>query len=85
MTQNGSTFISCIIMDDSGSSRYSSEVDNDYDLSLSTSLSSEASEDIYLLGPPLEIEVRSCRFEPDRESDLPSFFSHYINKKIISS
>ena len=58
-------------MADSGSSRYFSEIDDDY-LSLSTSVSSEASEEICLSSSPLEMEVRSYRFKPDRESDLPS-------------
>ena len=72
MTQNGSTFISCIRMANSGSSRYSSEIDDDYDLSLSTSLSTKVSEEICLSSLPLEMEVRPYRFKPDQESDLPS-------------
>ena len=68
MTQTGCTFITCVRMADSGSSRYSSETDDDYDLSLSTSVSSWASEEICLSGPPLEMEVRPYHFEPD----LPS-------------
>ena len=68
MTQTGCTFITCVRMADSGSSRYSSEIDDDYDLSLSSSLSSEASKEICLPGAPLKMEVRPYRFEPD----LPS-------------
>ena len=48
------------------------KIDDDYDLSLSTSLSFKASEEICLLSPPLEIEVRPYHFKPDRELDLPS-------------
>ena len=58
-------------MGDSGSSRYSSEIeetDDDYDLYHSTSISSEASEEICLSGPPLEMGVWPYRFEPE----LPS-------------
>ena len=40
------------------------ETDDDYDLSISPSISSEASEEIYLLSPPLETEVWPYRFEP---------------------
>ena len=47
-----------------GSSRYPSETNDDYDLSLSTSLSSKASKEIYLSGPPLEMEVQPYCFEP---------------------
>ena len=42
----------------------SSETNHNYDLSLSTSLSSEASEEIYLSGPPLEMDMQPYRFKP---------------------
>ena len=64
MTQTGRTFISQVRMAEYGSSQYFSKTDHDYDLSLSTSLSSEASKEIYLSNPPLEMDVRSYRFEP---------------------
>ena len=75
MTQTGCTLISRVRMAEYGSSRYSSETDDDYDLSISPSISSEASEEIYLLSPPLETDVRPYRFEPvlppttDRDTD----------------
>ena len=52
-------------MADGGSSQHSSETEDDYDLSASTSLSSEASEEMLLSNPSLEMEVRPYRFEPD--------------------
>ena len=64
MTQTGCTLISRVRMAEYGSSRYSSETDDDYDLSISPSISSEASEEIYLSSPPLETDVRPYRFEP---------------------
>ena len=75
MTQTGCTLISRIKMAEYGSSRYSSETDDDYDLSISPSISSEGSEEIYLSSPPLETDVRPYRFEPvlppttDRDTD----------------
>ena len=64
MTQTGCTLISRIRMAEYGSSRYSSETDDDYDLSISPSISSEASEEIDLSSPPLETDLRPYRFEP---------------------
>ena len=52
-------------MADGDSSRNSSETEDDFKLSVSTSLSSEASEEMLLSSPPLEMEVRPYRFEPD--------------------
>ena len=52
-------------MAECGSSRSSSETDDEYDLSLSTSLSSEAIEEVCWSGPSLEMEVLPYRFEPD--------------------
>ena len=75
MTQIECTLISHVRMAEYGSSQYSSETDDDYDLSLSLSLSSEASEEIDLSSPPLEIHVWPYRFEPvlppttDRDTD----------------
>ena len=75
MTQTGCTLISRIRMAEYGSSQYSSETDDDYDLSISPSISSEASEEIYLSSPPLEKDVRPYRFKPvlppttDRDTD----------------
>ena len=60
----GCIFIVRVRMADSGSSRYSSETDLESDLSLSTSSSSELSEDIHLSGPLLETEILPYRFEP---------------------
>ena len=62
-------------MADSGSLRYSSETDNDCDLSLLASLSYEASEEKCLSGPQLEMEVRPYHFEPD----LPFTTDHDID------
>ena len=64
MTQTRCTLISHVRMAEYDSSRYSFKTDDDYDLSLSPSLSSEASEEIDLSSPPLEIDVRPYRFEP---------------------
>ena len=64
MTQTGCTLISRVRMAEYGSSRYSSKTDDDYDLSLSPSLSSKASEKINLSNPPLEIDMRPYHFEP---------------------
>ena len=82
MAQNGSTFISCIRMDDSGSSHYSSVIDDDYDLSLSTSLSSKANEEICSSSPPLEMEVRPYHFDPDQESDFTICYLAYYSLAI---
>ena len=84
MTQTGCTFITCVRMADSGSSRYSSETDDDYNLSLSTSLSSEASEEICLSGPPLEMEVRPYRFEPDLPSTTDRDIDDGVHRTAVS-
>ena len=63
MTQTGCTLISRIRMAEYGSSQYSSETYDDYDLSLSPSLSSKASEEIDLSSPPLEINIQPYHFE----------------------
>ena len=52
-------------MADGDSSRNSSETEDDFELTVSISLSSEASEEMLLSSPPLEMEVRPYRFEPD--------------------
>ena len=64
MTQTRCVLISQVKMAEYGSSQYSCKTDNDYDLSLSPSSSSEAREEIDLLSPPLEIDLRLYRFEP---------------------
>ena len=75
MTQTGCTLITRFRMAKYGSSRYSSETDNDYDLSLSPSLSSKASKVIDFSSPPLKIDLRPYHFEPvlppttDRDTD----------------
>ena len=61
---SGCVFIVCIRMAESGSSRYSSETDLESDLSLSTSSSSEFSENIHLSEPSLETEILPYRFKP---------------------
>ena len=68
VTVPGSTFIPCIRMAENGSPRCSSNSDNEYDLTLSSSLSSEVNEELHLSWPSLEMEVLPYRFEPD----LPS-------------
>ena len=52
-------------MADGGSSCNSSGTEDDFELSVSTSLSSEASEEMLLTSLPLEMEVLPYRFEPD--------------------
>ena len=64
MTEPGSTFIPRITMAESGSPRRSSDSDNEYDLTLSSSLSSEVSKEVCLSWPSLEMEVLPYRFEP---------------------
>ena len=64
-------------MADGGSSQHSSDAEDDYDLSASTSLSSEASKEMLLSNPSLEMEVRPYRFEPD----LPGSTDHDIEGK----
>ena len=59
-------------MADGDSSRNSSETEDDFELSVSISLSSEASEEMLLSSPPLEMEVRPYCFEPD----LPATTDH---------
>ena len=61
-------------MADSGSSQHSSEMEDDYNLSASTSLSAEASKEMLLSNPSLEMEVRPYCFEPD----LPDPTDHDI-------
>ena len=51
-----------------GSSPLSSETDDDYDLSLSSSVPSEDSEDLYL---PRPSEIVPYRFEPEVSDDEP--------------
>ena len=64
MTEPGSTFIPRVTMAESGSPRLSSDSDDEYDLTLSSSLSSEVSEEVRLSWPSLEMEVLPYRFEP---------------------
>ena len=53
-------------MAESGSSRYSSKMDDKYDFSDSTSFSSEASKEVCLSGPSLGMELLPYHFElPD--------------------
>ena len=68
MTEPGSTFIVCITMAESGSPRCSSDSDDEYNLTLSSSLFSEVSEEVRLSWPSLEMEVLSYRFEPCRST-----------------
>ena len=68
MAEPGSTFILRVTMAESGSPRRSSDSDDEYNLTLSRSLSSEVSEEVRLSWPSLEMEVLSYRFKPD----LPS-------------
>ena len=57
MTEPGSAFITRVRMAESGSPRRSSDSDDEYDLTLSSSLSSEVSEEVRLSWPSLEMEV----------------------------
>ena len=59
-------------MAESGSLRYSSEMDNEYDFSDSTSFSSEASEEVCLSGPSLGMELLPYHFEPPDPSPADS-------------
>ena len=53
-------------MAESGSPRRSSDSDNEYNLTLSSLLSSEVSEEVCFFWPSLEMELLlSYRFEPD--------------------
>ena len=52
-------------MDESGSPRCSFDSDDEYDLTLSSSLSSEVSKEVRLSWPSLEMEVLPYCFEPD--------------------
>ena len=52
-------------MAESGSPRHSSDLDDEYGLTLSSSLSSEVNEEVRLSWPSLEMEVLPYRFEPD--------------------
>jgi len=53
-------------MAESGSLRYSSEMDDEYNFSDSTSFSSEASKEVCLSGPSLGMELLPYHFElPD--------------------
>ena len=52
-------------MAESGSPRRSSDSDDKCDLTLSSSLSSDVSEEVCLSWPSLEMKVLSYRFEPD--------------------
>ena len=65
MTEPVSTFITRIRMAESGSPRRSSDSDDEYDLTLSSSLSSEVSKEVRLSWPSLEMEVLPYCFEPD--------------------
>ena len=65
-------------MAESGSPRCSSDSDNEYNITLSSSFSTEVSEEVHLSWLSLEIEVLPYRFEPD----LPST---NINDRIYPS
>ena len=67
MTEPGSTFILRITMDESGSPRHSSDLD-EYNLTLSSLLPSKVSKEVRLSWLSLEMEVLSYRFDPE----LPS-------------
>ena len=56
-------------MAESNSLRYSSETDDEYNYSGSTSFSSEASEEVCLSGPSLGMKVLPYRFEPPSPTD----------------
>ena len=69
MTEPGSTFILRFTMAESGSPQRSSDSDDEYNLTLSSSLSSENSEEVCLSWASLEMEVLYYRrFEPDLSS-----------------
>ena len=59
----------------SGSPRRSSDLDDEYDFTLSSSLSSEVSEEVCLCWPLLEMEVLPYRFEPDLPGILISMIA----------
>ena len=65
MTEPGSSFITRVGMAEGGSPRRSSDSDDEYDLTVSSSLFSEVSEEARLFWPSLEMEVMLCRFKPD--------------------
>ena len=65
MTEPGSSFITRVRMAESGSPGRSSDLDDEYGLTLSSLLSSEGSEKVRLSCPSLEMEVRPYHFEPD--------------------
>ena len=52
-------------MAESGSPRSSSDSDHEYNLTLSSSLSSEVSKEVHLSWPSLEMEMLLYRFDPD--------------------
>ena len=64
MTEPRSTFIPHVTMAESGSPQCYSDSDDEYDLTLSSSLSSEVSKEVRLSWPSLEMEVLPYRFEP---------------------
>lgn len=66
----------CVRMAESGSSRCSSETDDEYDTSTSNSLSSEVIEELCLSGPSLERVVLPYRFEPELPPTDPHDDSH---------
>ena len=65
MINSGSAFILRVGMAESGSPRRSSDSDDEYNLTLSSSLSSEVSKEVRLSWSSLEVEMLSCRFKPD--------------------
>ena len=64
-TKPESTFIPRVRMAESGSPQHSFDSENEYDLTLSSLLSSEVSEEVHLSWLSLEMEVLPYRFEPD--------------------
>ena len=65
MTEPRSTFILCVRMAESGSPRRSFDSDDEYNLTLSSLLSSEVIEEVRLSWPSLKVKMLSYRFEPD--------------------
>jgi len=70
-------------MAESGSLRYSSEMNDEYDFSNSTSFSSEASKEVWLSGPSLGMEVLPYHFELPDPSPADSHVGvHFISASI---
>ena len=61
-------------MAESGSPRHSSDSDDEYDLTFSSSLSSEVSKEVHLPWPLLEMELLPYPFAPD----LPGIYRYRL-------